>query len=149
MDPSSTQTWQEQGRGELSSLATTLQRFNEAFNRFDASAVASFWREDGTLISPIGTFGEGRAGIERVFQSDAATILQGTTSRFTITRERRITPDCVLLDCDHDLENCRMPDGSRGSMKIHLVLLASRSGDQWRWLDARPYRFADRPPALH
>lgn len=149
MDGTTTQAGQEQRAMELSTLETTVQRFNDAFNRFDAAAVASFWTEDGTLISPIGTFGEGRAGVERVFRSDASTILEGTTSKFTITRARRVAADCAFLDLDHALENCRMPDGSRGSMKLHVVMLARKSGEEWRWVDARPYRFVERPPALH
>ncbi len=149
MDPITTPAGQEQRAGELSLLEATVKEFNEAFNRFDAAAVASFWTEDGTLISPIGTFGEGRAGVERVYQSDAATILEGSRSHFTIQRARRVAADCVLMDLQHELENCRMPDGSRGTMTLHTVILARRSGDQWRWCDARPYRFAERPPALH
>ncbi len=149
MEARTTQAGQEQRAAELTQLETTVERFNEAFNRFDPAEVASFWTEDGTVISPVGSFGEGRAGVERVFQSDASTILQGTTTRFTIARARRIAADCALLDLDQEVQNCRMPDGSRGTMKLHVVMLARKAGDEWRWLDARPYRFVERPPALH
>lgn len=144
-----TEAGQEQRAAELTLLEDTIKKFNDAFNRFNATEVASFWAEDGTLISPVGTFGEGHEGVRRVFEGDAATILQGSTSKFTVTRVRRIDSGCAFLDLDHDLQNCRMPDGSRGNMKIHLVLLAKKEGDQWCWLDARPYRFVERPPQVH
>jgi uncharacterized protein (TIGR02246 family) len=130
------------------SLETTLQRFSQAFNRFDVKDVASYFAEDATLITPTGNYGRGRDGVEHVFADDVQTILGGTTSRFSITGARRIGQDCVFLDCDHDLQNFHMPDGSTGAMKLHLVLLAQKKGDGWQWLDARPYGFLP-PPRLH
>lgn len=127
------------------SLQATIERFNEAFNRFDAKEVASFWASDGTLLNPAGNYGEGRAGVERVFGEDAKTILGGSQSRFTILRARQVAADCVLLDLDHDVRNFRMPDGTTGPMKLHVVMLARRSGDGWQILDARPYGFLPRP----
>lgn len=149
MDSPTTQPGQEQRAAELSLLEATVKGFNDAFNRFDAAEVASYWTDDGTLISPVGSFGEGRSGVEQVFQSDAATFLEGSHSTFTIARARRVGGDCALLDLDHQVRDCRMPDGSRGTMKLHVVILATRVGDQWRWLDARPYRFVERTQPLH
>jgi uncharacterized protein (TIGR02246 family) len=131
------------------SLETTLRQFTDAFNRFDAREVASFWADDGTLLNPIGNFGRGRSEVERVFREDAETILAGSTSRFTITSARPVGSGHVLLDCDHDVANWRQPDGTRGHVKLHLVVLARRDGDRWQWLDARPYRIMDRPPRVH
>jgi uncharacterized protein (TIGR02246 family) len=127
------------------SLQETIERFNEAFNRFDPKEVASFWASDGTLLTPVGAYGEGRAGVERVYGEDVQTILAGTRSRFTILRARQVAADCVLLDLDHDLQNFRRPDGTTGSMKLHVVILARRSGDGWQMLDVRPYGFLPRP----
>jgi uncharacterized protein (TIGR02246 family) len=131
------------------SLQATLEAFNDAFNRFDAKEVASFWASDGTLLNPMGNYGEGRAGVERVFDEDARTLLGGTHSRFTIVRARHVGADCVLLDLDHDLQDARRPDGSTGPMKLHTIILAQRSGDGWKWLDARPYGFMPRTQQLH
>ncbi len=131
------------------SLEATLRKFNEAFNRFDAKEVASFWADDGTLINPVGNYGEGRSGAERVFREDAETILEGSTSRFTITRARPIGGDCALLDLDHDVQNFRKQDGSTGPMKLHVVILARKRGEEWQWVDVRPYGFFPRPERLH
>jgi uncharacterized protein (TIGR02246 family) len=131
------------------SLEAACRKFNEAFNRFDTKQVAAFWTEDGTLISPSGELGKGRSGVEKVYRHDCDTILAGTRSRFTIASVRRLGADHALLDLDHQLENFRMPDGSTGTMKIHVVILAKKSGNEWQWLDARPYAYLPTPPSVH
>jgi len=132
------------------SLEATLKKFNEAFNRLDAQEIAPFWADDGTVINPVGNYGQGRSGVERVFREDAERFLEGTTSRFTITGARKVGDDCVLLDLDDDVQNAKRPDGSTGPMKLHVVLLAQKKGEGWQWLDVRPYGFFQTPvPPLH
>jgi uncharacterized protein (TIGR02246 family) len=131
------------------SLEATCRKFNEAFNRFDTKQVASFWAEDGTLITPTGEVGTGRSGVEAAYAHDCETILAGTSSRFTIRSVRRLGNDLAFMDLEHELRNFRMPDGSTGTMPLHVVILARRSGDSWKWLDARPYAFVPQPPSLH
>ena len=130
------------------SLQKTLVAFTEAFNRFDAKAVAAFWADDGTLLNPMGNYGRGRAGVEKVFRDDAQKLLAGSTSTFTVKSARPIGSDCMLLDCDHEARGARLPDGTTGTLMVHLVLLAQRRGESWKWLDARPYVFV-RPEQVH
>jgi uncharacterized protein (TIGR02246 family) len=131
------------------SLEATLRRFNEAFNRFDAKEFASFWADDGTLLNPLGHYAEGRAGAERLFREDAMRVFEGARSRLTITGARKIRDDCVLLDIDDDVQNFKMPDGTRSPMKMHVVILAQKNGEGWQWLDVRPYAFLRIPEPLH
>jgi uncharacterized protein (TIGR02246 family) len=131
------------------SLEATLKKFNEAFNTLDPPKVASFWTEDGTLITPSGEAGSNRSGVETAFRHDCDTILKGTKSRFAIASVRRLGPDLAFLDLDHELQNFRMPDGSTGLMKLHVVMLAKRSGNGWQLLDARPYAFVPQAPSVH
>ena len=93
--------------------------------------------------------GKGRSGVETAFRHDRDTILKGTTSRFTIASVRRLGSDVAFVDLDHELENFKMPDGSTGKMKLHVVMLAKKSGKSWQWLDARPYAFIPKPPSVH
>ncbi len=130
-------------------LEDTLKKFNAAFNTFDENAVASFWADDGTLITPIGEYGRGRSEIAKAYGKNCETILDGTTSKFTIVGARKIGSDCALLDLDHDLQNFRMPDGSTGSMKLHVVILAQKQGNSWQWVDVRPYAFMPPPQRMH
>jgi uncharacterized protein (TIGR02246 family) len=138
-----------QEHGVEPSLDATLKKFNEAFNKFDRKQVAAHWAEDGTLITPGGEVGKGRSNVEKVYGHDVDTILSGTKSRFTISSARRLSPELVFLDLDHELQNFRMPDGSKATMKLHVVILAKKSGGGWQFLDARPYAFLPPPPSVH
>lgn len=129
------------------SLAASVKKFNEAFNRRDPKEVASFWAEEGTLISPVGERGNGRAEVAKVYGHDVETILNGTTSTFRIDSVRQLKGDRALLDLDHEIQNARMPDGTTGTMKLHVVILAQKKGAGWLWLDARPYAFLKPPPS--
>jgi uncharacterized protein (TIGR02246 family) len=150
--PDMEQTTTGAGQQQVSldrSLEATLKRFNDAFNRLDAKEVASFWADDGTLINPVGNYGKGRSGVEKVFHEDAETVLEGTTSRFTITGARKVGGDCAFLDLDHEAQNFKMPDETTRTMKMHVVVLAQKKGEGWQWLDVRPYGFFERPQRLH
>jgi uncharacterized protein (TIGR02246 family) len=129
------------------SLASTVERFNAAFNRADVKEVGSFWEMEGTLIGPAGQRGIGRAGVEKVYGDDVNQFLRGATSTFAIESVRMLGRDLALLDMDHTIKGARMPDGSIGTMKLHTVILARRQGTEWRWLDARPYGFLPSKPA--
>ncbi len=139
MDSTNPNTAQQEANRDPS-LEATRQKFNDAFNRFDAKEVASFWAEDGTLLTPGGDFGKGRSGVERAFQKDASTILAGSRSTFTIVGMRRIGTDAALLDLDHDLSNFARPDGTTGPFKLHLVLLARKTGSSWESAGRAPLR---------
>jgi uncharacterized protein (TIGR02246 family) len=146
------ETMQDVGTSESKaepSLEAAFRKFNELFNRRDAKQVAACWTEDGTLITPSGEIGKGRSGVETAYQHDCDTILAGTTSRFTIASVRRLGPELAFVDLDHELQNFRRPDGSKGTMKLHVVMLAKRSGNGWQWLDARPYAFVPPQPSVH
>jgi uncharacterized protein (TIGR02246 family) len=121
------------------SLEAMVQKFSDAFNRFDAKAVASFHAKDGTLINPMGDVAHGQDGIARMFDEVAAKRWKGSTSRFTITGSRKVGPNTTWLDLEHELQNVALPDGTTGTMKLHLVWLAQKSGSAWKILEARPY----------
>ncbi len=129
------------------SLSETWKAFGAAFNRHDAHEVAAFWEPDGTLIGPTGNWGIGRSGVEKVYGEDVNTFLRGTRSTFEVQTIRMLGRDLAWLDVEHALDGARMPDGSTGTMRLHLVVLARRSGKEWRWLDARPYAFVPPPPS--
>jgi len=148
MEPTSQGVGTQESKVEPS-LEAACRKFNEAFNRSDAKQVASFWTEDGTLITPSGEVGTGRSGVEAAYRHDSDTILKGTTSRFAIASVRRLGSELAFLDLEHELQNFRMPDGSTGPTKLHVVILAKKSGNSWQWLDARPYMFVARPPSVH
>ncbi len=127
------------------SLTATMRAFEEAFNRQDAEEVAAYWDPEGTLIGPTGLSGIGRNGVESVYASDLETFLRGTRSKFEIQRVRKLGPDLAFLDLQHTISGARLPDGSTGTMTLHLAAVARRAGERWCWLDTRPYAFLPAP----
>jgi hypothetical protein len=83
--------------------------------------------------------------VERVLAVGMERLFRGTTSRFTIQAVRKVGKDLALVDVEHAVDGARMPDGSQGTRKLHVVVMARRRGSTWRWLDVRPYAFL---PAL-
>lgn len=127
-------------------LRQSIAQFNEAFNRGDARAVASFWAQDGTLINPAGREARGPAEVARVFGEDSKSILGGSTSVFTIRSVRQLSPDTVFLDLEHTLNDYHAPDGTVGTKHQHVAMVARKQGDTWKALDVRPYAFVQPPP---
>jgi uncharacterized protein (TIGR02246 family) len=128
------------------SITATVKKFNEAFNRQDPKEVASFWASDGTLVSPVGIWGRGRSGVEKVYAQDVDMILKGSTTTFRVESARMLKGGYALLDLDHEIQNARLPDGKTGTMKLHVVILARKAGKTWEFVDARPYAFLPAPP---
>ncbi len=128
------------------SITATVQKFTEVFNRQNPKEVASFWASDGTLVSPMGIWGKGRAGVEKVYGQDVDMILKGTTSIFRVDSARMLKGGYALLDLTHEIQNARLPDGKTGTMRLHNVMLIRKSGKTWEFLDARPYAFLPPPP---
>jgi uncharacterized protein (TIGR02246 family) len=118
-----------------------VEKFSEAFNRFDGKAVAAFHTKDATLINPMGDVAHGQDGIAKMFDEFVAKRWKGSTSRFTITGSRKIGPSTTWLDLDQEVQNVTMPDGTTGTMKVHVVWLAQNAGGAWKILETRPYMF--------
>lgn len=130
------------------SLEAANKKWTETFNTLDPKAVSAFFAADGTLITPLGKVAHGPAEVAKVFEEDAAKMFKGTTSTFTITGSRKVGADTVWLDVDHVAQNAKMPDGTTGTLKHHVVVLAQKKGNDWKWLEVRPYMFIprDHPP---
>ena len=47
-------------------LEAIIKKYQEAFNKHDAAAMAAFYTEDAVLESPLGVF-SGRAGVEKYY----------------------------------------------------------------------------------
>ena len=122
-------------------LEALVQKFSEAFNRFDSKAVAAFHAKDATLINPMGDVAHGQDGIARMFDEFVAKRWKGSTSRFTVTGSRKVGPSTTWLDLDQEVQNVTMPDGTTGTLKVHVVWLAQNVSGAWKILEVRPYMF--------
>lgn len=122
-------------------LEAMVQKFSDAFNRFDSKAVAAFHAKDATLINPMGDVAHGQDGIAKMFDEVVATRWKGSTSRFTVTGTRKVGPNTTWVDLDQEVQNVTMEDGTTGTRKVHVVWLAQNTGGEWKILEVRPYMF--------
>lgn len=129
------------------SLEAATAKFTDAFNSFDPKAVASWFAEDGTLITPVGDVAHGRDEIAKLYGENVEKMFKGSRSTFTITGVRKVGPDAQWLDLDHEAQDAHRPDGTTGTMKLHVVMLAQRKGKDWKWLEVRPYAFVPKDHA--
>jgi uncharacterized protein (TIGR02246 family) len=113
-------------------LATTLDRFNDAFNRNDLEAVMAYFADDAVYEPGDGTTHRGRAAIRRAFEPQFA----GAFGAMRFDLEDRLIDDAgrkaaLRWVCRHDLSNAtRMP-------KLLRLYLRARFGSRigWRGLD--------------
>lgn len=117
----------------------------DAFNKNDAKLAASVWAEDGRLINPAGVDAQGRDAVQKLAQADLDTILKGTTSTMTVDSIHKLGAEWVWADATHTLANMKMPDGTMGTGKLHLVVLLNHKGGKWQIEEARPYMFMPAP----
>ena len=117
-----------------------------AMNANDATAFMSGWAEDGVLIDPFAARGNGKADAGKIIAGDLATLLQGTKSKATLERVRRLGNDAIFADADVIHENALLLNGSRGTVGTHWALAMAKKGKTWQVTDVRIYMFAPPPP---
>lgn len=125
-----------------------LKTVSDGMNKGDAKAAAAAWADDGDLINPAGVVGKGHAGVEKVLAGDIATILKGTTSKFTVETTRDLGNGIWLVDATHEAQNMTGPDGKKMTGKLHVAIVLTTSKDKkLQVAAARPYMYMPAPPA--
>ena len=124
----------------LDQLKSTFDSFSDAWRTNDGAAVASFFAEDGAVISPL------RPARRRAHRHrrDVFRALRGHAARHVDdvqSQQRppgRGQPRVCRRRTDHP-----WPDG-QVILAVHIALLR-REEDRWRVIEARPYAFAPMP----
>lgn len=106
----------------------------------DGAQLAGLFSEDGSLINPFGERADGRAAVEDIYADYFTGMLAGTTATIHVESVRSIDDAHVLADVAQTIL------GGDGSVVLvaHLTALLRRE-DDWRFVDARPYTFAELP----
>ena len=115
-----------------------LMRFADSWKTNDGAALAEFFTEDGTLINPFGQRADGRPAVAAMYSDYFAGLLADTTTTITVESIRPVGADHALVDADEPIHG---PDG-QARLVVHLTALLRRDGDDWRFVDVRPYTSA-------
>jgi uncharacterized protein (TIGR02246 family) len=121
--------------------------FAKAFVQKNAELRASLFAEDGTFVTPVGDFLQGRVAMVKDFGPEAEQAVNGTTqAAFSNYRVRFIKPDVAVVDALLTVRNVNGPDGAViPVIPINFFYVAVRHGDHWLIEDGRAH-FAPAPP---
>ena len=127
-------------------VRTLGDNFAKAFVQKNAEQRASLFAENGTFVTPVGDFLQGRAAMVKDFGPEAEQAVTPTTqAAFSNYRVRFIKPDIAAVDALLTVHNVKGPDGSIiPAIPINFFYVAARHGNQWLIEDGRAH-FAPAP----
>jgi uncharacterized protein (TIGR02246 family) len=120
--------------------------FAKAFVQKNAELRASLFAENGTFVTPVGDYLQGRVAMVKDFGPEAQQAVNGTTqAAFSNYRVRFIKPDVAVVDALLTVHNVNGPDGTIiPVIPINFFYVAARHGDKWQIEDGRAH-FAPAP----
>ena len=121
--------------------------FAKAFVQKNAELRASLFAENGTFVTPVGDFLQGRVAMVKDFGPEAEqAVNRSTQAAFSNYRVRFIKPDVAVVDALLTVHNVNGPDGTTiPVIPINFFYVAARHGDHWLIEDGRAH-FAPAPP---
>ena len=121
--------------------------FANAFVQKNAELRASLFAEDGTFVTPVGDFLQGRVAMVKDFGLEAQAVNGTTQAAFSNYRVRFIKPDVAVVDALLTIHNVNGPDGTIiPVIPVNFFYVAARHGDRWLIEDGRAH-FAAAPPS--
>jgi uncharacterized protein (TIGR02246 family) len=119
--------------------------FAKAFVEKNAELRASLFAENGTFVTPVGEFLQGRVAMVKDFGSEAQAVNGSTQAAFSNYRVRFIKPDVAFVDAVLTVRDVNGPDGAIiPVIPINFFYVAARHGDKWLIEDGRAH-FAPAP----
>jgi uncharacterized protein (TIGR02246 family) len=120
--------------------------FAKAFVQKNAEQRASLFDENGTFVTPVGDYLQGRVAMVKDFGPEAQQAVTPTTqAAFSNYRVRFIKPDIAVVDALLTVHNVNGPNGAIiPVIPINFFYVAARHGSQWLIEDGRAH-FAPAP----
>jgi uncharacterized protein (TIGR02246 family) len=119
--------------------------FAKAFIEKNSELRASLFAENGTFVTPVGDFLQGRVAMVKDFGSEAQAVNGTTEAAFSNYRVRFIKPDVAFVDALLTIHNVNGPDGTIiPVISVNFFYVAARHGDRWLIEDGRAH-FAPAP----
>ena len=124
--------------------------FAKAFVQKNAERRASLFAENGTFVTPVGDFLQGRVAMIKDFGPEVQQAVTPTTqATFSNYRIRFIKPDVAVADALLTVRNVNGPNGAIiPVIPINFFFVAVRHGDQWLIEDGRAHFAAALPNSM-
>ena len=128
-----------------SAIRSLGDTFAKAFIQKNPELRASLFAENGTFVTPVGDYLQGRIAMVKDFGSEAQAVNDTTQAAFSNYRVRFIKPDVAFVDALLTLHNVNGPDGSIiPVIPVNFYYVSARHGDKWLIEDGRAH-FAPAP----
>jgi uncharacterized protein (TIGR02246 family) len=141
MDPISPAQKEATVASETDSAHKFLDSFAESWSSNDGSTLGELFTEDGSLVNPFGERADGQEAIAAMYSGYFAGMLAGTSTTIEVETIRPVGDSHALVDAEQAITT---PDGGV-VLVVHLTALLRRDGEEWRFVDSRPYTPASAP----
>lgn len=122
--------------------------FADGFMKKNPEERGAIFAENGTLLTPLGVFLQGREAITKEFGPEGESlVVKNTKMKFSNFWFRFITPDAAFVTADITVTNVRMGDKIMPVMGITDVFTAVRQNGKWLIQDERAFGKPLPPPA--
>jgi uncharacterized protein (TIGR02246 family) len=122
-------------------IAQELQHYAEAWNQRDATAAASFFTSDATLLSATGKLNSGPSEIRKAIEGDLEMLGKGSRHELKLLSARELRDDLVFVDAEQVIRDARLYGRKVPELRVHVAALMLNKEGRWKWLDARAYTF--------
>ena len=128
--------------GDRASVEEFFTRVADGWKTNDGQALARFFVDEGTLINPFGQRADGRDAVAAMYSEFFGEMLKGTTTEVIVSSVRAVEGNHAFADGEQTIY------GSDGEVVLaaHISALLRREGNEWRFVDARPYTIPARGP---
>jgi uncharacterized protein (TIGR02246 family) len=118
---------------DRASMARTVDRLLDAWNKHDAHAFAMIFTEDADFTNVRGVHAHGRANVEAFHAPIFATVFKGSHLTAKIRSIRFLTPDLAAVDVDSVMTGAKFQDGSPRPDRKTLVncVMALQADGSW------------------
>jgi len=126
---------------DVAAVRALADSFAKSFVQKNAELRASLFAENGTFVTPVGDFLQGRVAMVKDFGPEAEQAVNGSTqAAFSNYRVRFIKPDVAVVDALLTVHNVNGPDGTTiPVIPINFFYVAARHGDHWLIEDGRAH----------
>lgn len=122
------------------SIRRLLAEYVSAFNHHDPHKMASFWTEDGDLITVWGQLATNRTDVEKILRKNNEEKLKNSTLEESIEFMRFVTPDVAVIDVDRVIFKMLDPHGKEMTPQTsHGFYVVVKRNNKWQIVAFRSY----------
>ncbi len=121
-------------------LRQILSEYEYAFNKHDPHKMASFWTEDGDLITIWGELATNRNDVKKILTKNMEGIFKNASLVESVEYIRFVNPNVALIDVDSVISHMKDNQGKElAPLTNHgFYVLAKRNG-KWQIVAFRAY----------